>query len=347
MNLSRSLSRFAQFSIGFRPRPLRRPIIRAATALLLPAVLVAPGAAQEGDAFPSKPLRLVVPFAPGGAADVIGRSVAEQLQRELGQSVVVVNRDGAGTIVGVNYVAKAPADGYTLLLSGDAATINTASGRTLPYDFLRDLKPVSILFSGAQILLVRKESPFKTLQDMVSYARANPGKLRYGSSGIGTSIHLSEASFNAAANIEALHVPYRGVAPAITDLIGGQVDYVIAGSSLASQAIQAGQLRALAITTDKRSPFFPDLPTAKEQGVDVETLGWYGLFVPAATPPAVLARLNAAAVAALRSPDLVERFKTIGGEARPTSPEEASAFVNNEIRKFTELMQRLNIKLDN
>ncbi|MDX3906597.1 MAG: tripartite tricarboxylate transporter substrate binding protein [Pigmentiphaga sp.] len=333
--------------MGYSRSPSARAVVGIASAFLLQALPVTSCLAQGNESFPSKPLRLVVPFAPGGAADVIGRAVADQLQRELGQAVVVVNRDGAGTIVGVNYVAKSPADGYTLLLSGDAATINTASGRTLPYDFLRELTPVSILFSGAQILLVSKDSPFKTLQDMVAYARAHPGKLRYGSSGIGTSIHLAEASFNAAAQIEALHVPYRGVAPAITDLVGGQVDYVIAGSSLATQAIQSGQLRALAITTAKRSEILPDIPTAKEQGVDVETMGWYGLFVPAATPPAVISRLNAATLAALKSPELSERFKSIGGEARGTSPEEAGAFVKAEIRKFSELMRRLNIKLDN
>ncbi|WP_296560607.1 tripartite tricarboxylate transporter substrate binding protein [Pigmentiphaga sp.] len=346
MGPSRPSSMFAHPSARNARAPARRAVL-AAAAVLAALSFAPPCLAQGSESFPSKPLRLVVPFAPGGAADVIGRSVAEQLQRELGQSVVVVNRDGAGTIVGVNYVAKAPGDGYTLLLSGDAATINTASGRTLPYDFLRELTPVSVLFSGAQILLVSKDSPFKTLQDMVSYARANPGKLRYGSSGIGTSIHLSEASFNAAADIEALHVPYRGVAPAITDLIGGQVDYVIAGSSLATPAIQSGQLRALAITTAKRSPMLPDIPTAKEQGVDVETMGWYGLFVPATTPPAIVARLNAATLAALKSPELSERFKSIGGEARGTSPAEAGAFVKAEIRKFSELMRRLNIKLDN
>lgn len=335
----------ASSRIRLRPAmPARR--LACAAAVLLPLVLAVPSQAQGNDPFPSKPLRLVVPFAPGGAADVIGRSVAEQLQHELGQPVVVVNRDGAGTIVGVNYVAKSPADGYTLLLSGDAATINAASGRALPYDLLRDLTPISVLFSGAQVLLVSKDSPFKTLQDMVAYAHAHPGKLRYGSSGIGTSIHMSEASFNAAANIDALHVPYRGVAPAITDLMGGQVDYVIAGSSLATQAIQNGQLRALAITTDKRSPFLPEIPTAKEQGVDVETMGWYGLFVPAATPPAAIARLSAATLAALKSPDLSERFKSIGGEALGMSPEQADAFVKAQIRKFSELMRRLDIKLD-
>jgi tripartite-type tricarboxylate transporter receptor subunit TctC len=335
---------------GFVPRHQRRSLIKSAlvVAAMLHAMACCSAAfANDADHYPSKPLRLIVPFAPGGSADVIGRAVGEQLQHELGESVLIINRDGAGTIVGVNYATHSAPDGYTLLLSGDAATINTASGRTLPYDFTKDLQPVSILFTGPQVLLVNKASPFKTLTDLVNNARANPGRLKYGSSGVGTSVHLSLEAFNAAAGIKGVHVPYRGVAPAITDLMGGQIDYVIAGLSYALPAIKGGSLKALAITSDKRSPLMPDLPTAKEQGVNVLTAGWYGLFVPEGTPPQIIDKLNAATQTALKSPQLTKRFNALGGEARGSTPAQAGAFVEAEIHKFSTLMQTLDIKLEN
>lgn len=341
MKLSRAAARtpLAPASLRQARRGLLGTLAVAAAALLAPL-------GAQAQAFPDKPLRLVVPFAAGGAADVVGRAIADQLQVELGKPVVVVNRDGAGTIVGVNYAAKAAPDGYTLLLSGDAATINTASGRNLPYDFLKELTPISTLFAAPQFLVVRKDSPFQSLGELVSYAQQNPGKLKFGSSGIGTSIHLSEETFNAAAGIEALHVPYRGVAPAVNDLIGGQIDYVIAGSSTAVPAVQSGQLRALAINSKQRSTQLPDVPTAIEQGVNVETMGWYGLFVTAGTPPEAVERLHAATQDALRSPEITKRFTSVGGEARPASLAETRKFVEDEIAKFSALIKRLGIKLD-
>ena len=316
------------------------------SATVAGAALVASMPAHASGTYPDQPIRMVVPFAAGGAADAIGRSVAEQLQKELGQPLVVVNRGGAGTVIGVNYVAKAPADGYTVLLSGDAAAINTASGRELPYDLMKELVPVTTLFSGAQFVLVNKDSQYKTLADLIKRAKEHPGELKFGSSGIGTSIHLSEESFNAAAGIKALHVPYRGVAPAVNDLMAGLIDYVIAGSSVATPAVQGGTLRALAINDEKRSPELPDVPTAIEQGVNVQTKGWYGLWVPAGTPPAVIERLNSATQKVLKAPELAEKFKTLGGEAKGASVSETRKFVVGEIDNFTKLIRDLNLKID-
>lgn len=305
------------------------------------------GSAHAAESYPSRPIRLIIPFAPGGAADIIGRVVTENLARELGgKPIVIVNREGAGTIIGVESAAKATPDGYTLLLSGDAATINTASGRPLPYDLMKELKPVTIVFSGAQFVLVNvKEARFNTLQDFVKHAKANPGALKFGTSGVATATHLSTETINAAAGIKALHVPYRGVAPAMSNLQGGQVDYVVAGSSAAVPAVQGGQLKALAVTTRARSQVLPQVPTLIEQGVQAETGSWYGLLVPARTPPEVVKQLQSGMMNVLKSPEVVERLKSLGGEPRPMSPEQASDFMRGEIARFGAIMRKLDIKI--
>jgi tripartite-type tricarboxylate transporter receptor subunit TctC len=302
-------------------------------------------AATAADSYPAHPLRLIVPFAPGGAADILARIVGDHLQRQLGQPVVVLNKDGAGTIVGVDFAAKSAPDGYTLLISGDAATINTASGRQLPYDLMKDLKPVSLLYAGTQFVLVNKDSPYKSFNDLVAYGKAHPGDLKFGSTGIGTSTHLSTESINAAAGISAIHVPYRGVAPAMTALMAGEVDYIVAGSTAAIPAIRNGTHRALAITSRARSPSVPGVPTLREQGIPVETGSWYGILVPAATPEAIVQRLHDAIAVVLSSPDVEQKLHSLGGEPRPMSPADATAFMRDEIDAFRALMHKLNLKL--
>jgi tripartite-type tricarboxylate transporter receptor subunit TctC len=318
---------------------------RAFIALLLFASITSP-LARAADAYPSKPLRLIVPFAPGGAADILGRVVADNLQRELGKPIVLVNREGAGTIIGVEAAAKSTPDGYTLLLSGDAATINTASGRPLPYDLMRDLKPITLVFSGTQFVLAGiKDSRFNSLQDLIKYAKANPGTLKFGTSGVATATHLSTETINAAAGIKALHVPYKGVAPAMNNLQGGHVDYAVAGSTAAVPAVQGGQLKALAVTSRTRSSALPQVPTLIEQGVQAETGSWYGLLAPARTPPEILQRLHGAMMAVLKSPEVIERLKALGGDAKPTTPEQAADFMREEIKRFGALMRKLDIKV--
>jgi tripartite-type tricarboxylate transporter receptor subunit TctC len=322
---------------------------RGAVALLVAATLALTlglPLAHAAESYPNKPLRLIVPFAPGGAADILARVVGESLQRELGRPIVIVNREGAGTIIGVDAAAKATPDGYTLLISGDAATINTASGRALPYDLMRDLKPVSLIYAGTQFVLVNaKDNRFNSMQDLVKHAKANPGTLKFGTSGVATSTHLSTEAINAAAGIRTVHVPYRGVAPAMNNLMGGHVDYVIAGSTAAIPPVQNNQFKALAVTARTRSPALPQVPTLIEQGVAAETGSWYGLLVPAGTPAEIIKRLNTAMGVVLKSPEVVERLKSLGGEPRPMTPEQATAFMNAEIKTLAALMRKLDIKL--
>lgn len=311
------------------------------TAALL---LAAPVQAQD---YPSRPLRLIVPFAPGGAADIIGRAVSEPMSRELGQPILIVNRDGAGTVIGVNEAANAATDGYTLLLSGDAGVINAASGRKLSYDLLRDLAPISIVYSGAQVLMANRTGKFANLQDLVKYGKANPGKVRYGSTGVGTSVHLSSEIFNQAAGIETVHVPYKGVAPAMNDLAGGHIEYVIGGSTAAIPAIKSGLVRGLALMSKTRSSQIPDLPTAIEQGVNAETGSWYGIYMRAGTPTAAQVRIHGVLMKVLASSEVTERFRSLGGEPRSMSQQEFTAYTRNEVQKLAKLMKQLNIKLEN
>jgi tripartite-type tricarboxylate transporter receptor subunit TctC len=314
--------------------------------VFLVAALALSAHAFAAEPYPSKPLRLIVPFAPGGAADILARVVAGQLQRELGKPIVLVNREGAGTIIGVDAAAKSTADGYTLLFSGDAATINTASGRALPYDLMRDLKPITLVFSSAQFVVAgAKDTRFNSMQDLVKYAKAHPDTLKFGTSGVATSTHLSTETINAAAGIKAVHVPFKGIAPALNNVQGGHVDYAVAGSSAAVPAVNGGQLKALAVTSRTRSPVLPQVPTLIEQGVNAETSSWYGVLVPAGTPPQIVKRLHTDLMTALKAPEVLERFKALGGEARPTTPEQAAEFMREEIRRYAALMRKLGIKV--
>ena len=328
------------------PRPFR-PGRRRAGSAMLAALGMAAAAAVRAQTWPARPIQLVVPFAPGGAADVLGRLVGERLGRELKQSVVVVNRGGAGTVIGVNSVAKAPADGYTLLLSGDAATINTASGRKLPYDLMKELQPVSLVSAGTQFLIVRKDDRrFGSVSDLVRQAKARPGVLRYGSSGVGSSLHMAGEIVASAAGIDTIHVPYRGVAPAMNDLAGGSIDYMVAGSTSAIPAIEQGQFRALAVTARQRSAQLPDVPTLVELGIDAETSGWYGLFTTAGTPAPIVQQLNVAMQRILSGQDMEDRLRRLGGEPRPTSPEQLAEFMRTEIEKFRAVIRERGITLE-
>ena len=268
------------------------------------------------------------------------------MSKELGQPILIINRDGAGTIIGVNEAAHAAPDGYTLLLSGDAGIINTASGRKLSYDLIKDLAPISIVYSGAQVLMGKRDGPFATLQDLVKHGKANPGKIRYGSTGIGTSTHMSSEIFNQAAGIATIHVPYKGVAPAMNDLAGGHIDYVIGGSTAAIPAIKSGQVRGLALMSRTRSSQIPDLPTAIEQGVNAETGSWYGMYMRAGSPPQAVRRIHELLVKVLATPDVAERYKSLGGEPRSMSQQEFADYTRNEVQKLAKLMKQLNIKLD-
>ncbi|MDP4837873.1 MAG: tripartite tricarboxylate transporter substrate binding protein [Burkholderiales bacterium] len=319
-------------------------IIRYFVAVVgLSAALI--GGLASAQSYPNKPIRLVVPFAPGGAADAIARTLGEYMQNALGQPVIIDNRPGAGTTIGVGSVAKASPDGYTLLLSGDAAAINEASGRKLSYDLRKDLSPVAIVYTGTQFLLVKNDSQFVGVKELVAFGRANPGEIKFGSSGQGTSTHLSAEIILSAAGVKALHVPYKGVAPALNDLMGGIVDFVVVGSSAALPAIKGNRLRPLAVTGTQRISTAPDAPTLIEQGVNVETKSWYGLFAPAQTPKDVLAKLSETVLTAVNDPDLALRFTNLGGSVAKTTPAEATRHVSSEVEKYKAVLAERGINL--
>ncbi|MDB5489557.1 MAG: hypothetical protein JWQ58_3272, partial [Reyranella sp.] len=273
---------------------------RAACALVLAAVAT-PAFAQE---FPSRPLKLVVPYAPGGGADSVARIVAKKVSENIGQAIVIENKGGAGSIVGTDLVAKAEPDGYTLLLGQSGPiSINPAVYKTLPYDPVKDFAPITMTTAYPYILVVNSEMPAKTLQEFVALAKSKPGAMNYGSTGVGAANHLVAELFNSKAGLEMTHVPYRGTALAVGDLLSGQLNVVFGDPISVLPHIKSGKLRALAVTSLERSPVAPEVPTVAESGYPgFEALAWHGILAPAKTPPAVIKKLNAEIVKALADP---------------------------------------------
>ena len=314
--------------------------------LPLAAMLLIAGAAHA-QGYPVRPVRLVVPYSPAGVADIIGRVVAEKLGQRLGQNVVVFNREGGGSVVGTELVAKATPDGYTLLLASTALTMNAAVSRQSPYDVRRDFAPIGLVFEGPGVLVVHPSLPANSVQELVAYARANPGKLRYGSSGVGGVINLVTELFKHQAKVNILHVPYKGVAPAVVDLVGGQIEMVMAGISIAVPLAKSGKLKALGITSRKRSPVLPDVRPIAEQGLpDYESSTWYGVFAPSGTPTAVLAKLNQDLTQATNSPEVRERFANQGGEARSSTREEFAALIEQDLRRWLTVVKAAGLRAE-
>ena len=291
--------------------------------------------------WPTRPLRLIVPTAPGGGTDFTGRLVAAKLSESLGQQVVVENRGGGGGSVGADNAAKATPDGYTLLL-GSIAThaVNPALYKKLPYDQIKDFAPVSLIGTVPNVLVVHPSLPAKTFAEFISYAKANPGKINYGSSGVGSPPHLSMELLRSLTGINLVHVPYKGAGPALADLLGGQVQAMC--TSLAGQItfIKSGRVRALGVTTAKRNPQLPEVPTIVESGVPgYEVTIWYAVFAPAATPKPVVQRLNAEMVRALNSAEMKERMAQQGMDPAPSTPAELAEFVKLETVKWAKAAQ--------
>jgi len=331
---------------AFHSHGVRRLVLGAVvTASAVLAAAASVQAAQQN--YPLRPIRIVVPFSAGGPADLVGRVLSEKLQPAMGQSVVVVNKDGAGTILGVDYAAKATADGYTLLLGSLAMVLNASSGRKLPYDTYKDLVPVTLSFGQPLVLLVHPSLPVNSVRDFVAHAKAHPGKLRFGSSGIGSSIHLTAELFSSAVGIRMVHVPYRGVAPAMVDLLSGQVDLMFPGITPAVPHIRSGKLKVLAVTSSKRSGALPDAPTFIESGMaGFEVSGWFGIFVPAGTPRAIISRLNAELVKVLNMPDVREKLASQGGEAMTSTAEHFAQFMSAEHKRWSGVIRAANIKVE-
>ena len=325
----------------------RLPPSGYATAAALTAALWSLAPQGLAQSYPARPVRIIVPFSAGGPADLLARVIGEKLQHGLGQPIVVLNKDGAGTILGVDLAAKSSPDGYTLLLGNVAMVINSSTGKKLPYDMLKDLTPVTLAFTQPLILVLQPSLPINSLKELIAFAKSNPGKLTYGSSGVGTSIHLTTELFRNAVAIEMTHVPYKGVAPALTDLLGGQTDLMFPGITPAMPHIRSGKLKALALTSKTRSPALPEMPTLIELGVaNFESVGWYGVLVPAGTPKAIATRLNTELVKVLTMPDVKENLARQGGEATSSTPERFTTFIGEELRKWTQVIRTAKIKVE-
>ena len=290
--------------------------------------------AATAQAWPAKPVKLVTPFPPGGSADVIARLIANQLSLQLGQPVVIDNRPGAGGLVGNEYVAKQPPDGYTLLLITGAYPVQGAMLKSLPFDPLGDIAMVSMLTTYPFVITVRPDSRFRTLGELIAYAKANPGKLNFPSSGIGTVHHLSGELLNAMAGIEMVHVPFRGGASPLTEVLGGRVDLLLEAMTLSLGQIQSGKLRALAVTSRERWKALPEVPTVAETVPGYEVNSFIGLGATGRTPEPILERLNAEVRKALANADTRKRFVELGGEPGASSPAEMRTYIEGEIAKW-------------
>jgi tripartite-type tricarboxylate transporter receptor subunit TctC len=315
----------------------------AGLAGLVGAVALTPWPARA--AFPDRTIRLIVPFAAGGAVDAVARLLAKALAADLGQSVVVDNRGGAGGIVGMEAAAHAGADGYALLLSHSGFAAMPGLHRELPFDPVRDFAGVVTAASGAYVLVVNARAPFVSAGDLIAAAKAKPGKIAYASAGVGSTIHLASEFFKRRAGIDILHVPYKGAAPAMTDLLGGQVDMMFAPAVSSLPLAAAGKLKALAVTSAKRSALAPDLPTLAETALPgFEVTGWYGLAAPAATPVAVVAQINAAANRSLRAAGVIAELREQGLEPVGDDPAEATAWIRAEVAHWTAVIHEAGIR---
>jgi tripartite-type tricarboxylate transporter receptor subunit TctC len=325
---------------------MRSPVRHLACILGLAASCVSvgvPAAAQ----YPTKPIRLIVPFAPGGSNDIMARIAAQKFSESLGQQVIVDNRPGASGIVGTELAAKAPPDGYTLLMMSLTLTVNPSLYRKLPYDTTKDLVPVSLIASAPLMLVVNPSLPVKSVKDLIAHAKANPGKLNFGSGGRGTTPHLAGEMLKAMAGLQMTHVPYKGGGPALADLVGGQIQLMLENIPSTLPFAKAGKLRALAVSGKKRSPLVPELPTLDESGLEgYEIVGWNGLFFPAGTASAQVKVIHAQTVKMLAQPDVKERLAALGAEGVGNSPAEFAAFIRAEIAKWARIVQQAGLKAE-
>ncbi|KCV24417.1 tripartite tricarboxylate transporter family receptor [Bordetella bronchiseptica E014] len=298
-------------------------------------------------AYPDKPVRIVVGFSAGGTTDVIARIMAKELTEALGQSFVVENKPGGGSNIATDYVARATPDGYTLLFVAVTSAINQTLYKNVNFDLTKDFAPVALGAKVPNILVLNPSVPVKSVQELVAYAKANPGKLAFASSGSGTSIHMAGELFKQRAGIDVLHVPYKGSAPAVTDLIGGQVQFMFDNMPSSWPHVQAGKLRALAVTTTERSASAPDLPTMKESGFEnFDVSSWFGLIAPAGTPPEVVNTLNAAMVKALDKPEVLQSYEKLGAVAQKTTPAEFGAFIKSEVEGWAPVVKASGATVD-
>jgi tripartite-type tricarboxylate transporter receptor subunit TctC len=294
--------------------------------------------------YPVKPVRIIVPYAAGGNTDFTARAIAERLSPVFKQQVIVENRPGGATNIGSDLVAKAQPDGYTLLMGGASNAINMSLFRKLPYDTLRDFEPITLCVQGANVLSIHPSLPAKTLKELVALARAQPGKLNFASSGLGSSNHMAGELLKVMTGVNIVHIPYKGNAPALTDAVGGHVEMIFSGVPALVPHIQSGRLRAVAIGSLKRFPAIPQVPTFDEAGVKgYEATTWFGLLAPAKTPKDIVARLNVEVDKILKSAELKERFLNDGLESKGGPPEAFAKFTRTEIDKYAKVIKAANV----
>ena len=324
---------------------MRKGIERAALAALF--VLTA-GAAVAQANYPAKAIRYVVPFPAGGPLDIVARAIGQELTKSWGQPVIVDNRPGAGGNIGADLVAKAPPDGYTILMGAVSThAINVTLYSKLPYDPIRDFAPVTLITSVPNVLVVHPSLPVRTVKDLIALAKSRPGQLNFASGSTGSAGHLAGELFDSMAGVQMTHIPYKGAAPAVIDLIAGHVSLMFDNLASALPNIKAARVRAIAVTTLKRSPLLPDVPTISESGLrgfDVST--WFGIFAPAGTPPDVVAKLNGEIVRVLRTNDMRERLALLGAEPIGNKPDEFAAFIKTEIPKYAKVVKASGAKAD-
>lgn len=307
-----------------------------ALAVVFAVVLAVPAFAQT---YPDHPIRLVVPFPPGGGTDLIARVLGASLAEDLGQPLVIENKAGGGTIIGTDFVAKSPPDGYTLVIASFAHAVNPSLQPSLPYDHEKAFAPIGLIGRSFNVLVVNPASPYKTVSDIIAASKAKPDSLSYASQGLGTSAHLAGELFNNLAGVKIVHVPYRGAAQALTDILGGQVDMMFPTSSAASALVASGQFRAVAVTAPAGKSPMPGVPTLADAGLAGYAVeSWYGLYAPAGTPAPVLAKLNAALNKAVRSELFQKRVEPEGLVPSPGAPEELDRYVRAEVARWRKIV---------
>jgi len=321
-----------------------RPVDAARLVFMALAAATA-GAAFAQAGYPSKPVRMVVPSSAGGGTDIVARIIAPELSKRLGQQVVIDNRPGAGTMIGIEVAAKSPPDGYTLLMGLSTLAINSALYKKVPYDPQRDFAPITQAVSSASIIVVHPSIPVKTLKELIAFARARPDQLNYASAGTGTYPHMTMELFLSMAKLKMVHIPYKGTAPAMIDMVAGQVATMAATILTGMPQIRAGRLRPLAITSAARSPIVPDIPTVAEAGLPgYESVQWYGMLAPARTPRDIITRLHGEATRVLQQPEIKARFAGDGADPVGSTPEEFTRYIQSELTKWAKVARDAGIQ---
>jgi tripartite-type tricarboxylate transporter receptor subunit TctC len=332
------------FGRGMAARGAMTMICAMTFAILLAGATVAPLCAQT---YPSRPVRFILPFPPGGPTDILGRLLGQKLAERLGQPVVPENKPGAGANIGLEIGAKARPDGYTLTLASPSLSISPTLYKKLNYDSVKDFAPIGLVAEIPNVLLVRPDLPIKTLKELVDYAKANPGKVNFGSGGIGTSNHLASELLKNLAKVDIVHVPYKGSNQAMIGMMAGEVTMVVVGLPPAQAQIQAGKVRALAVLSEQRLPSLPAVPTSREAGIDnFEVTTWYGILAPAGTPRDIVNRLNGELVKIIAVPDTKEKMQSAGFEPMTSTPEQFGEFVKTEIVRWGKVIRDANLSID-